>query len=165
MCVLACKIWPLFKKWWKKYPFLRWNLKCLRKKFKPFKISIFLRKQENCSNDRLFTLYINIHKFIIQRQFALCKKKTCQFQISLYHPSKCSEGHYIHFLFVFTKYQVRNTPILWFCKIGFKIHLFLWKLEHTLEHKCSRTEEFPPGHQTGVLMFYLLLIIMTIIPK
>ncbi len=36
---------------------------------KPFKKHIFLRKQEQCSYDRLFFLFLNIHKLIIQRQF------------------------------------------------------------------------------------------------
>ncbi len=44
---------------------------------------------------------------------------------------------YIPFLCVFTKYQVRNTPMLRFREIGFKIPIFLWNLEHTLDPKCS----------------------------
>ncbi len=37
----------------------------------------------------------------------------------------------IHFLCIFLKFQVRNTPISWFREIGFKIPLFLWNLDCT----------------------------------
>ncbi len=62
-CVLACKIWPLFKKMLgKRYPFLRWNQEIFnslkqpffsksRKKVKTFQKTLFLRKQEKCLND------------------------------------------------------------------------------------------------------------------
>ncbi len=44
----------------------------------------------------------------------------------------------------FTKFQVKIT---WFQKIGFKIPLFLWNLEHTLDHKsppCFRPSTSVP---------------------
>ncbi len=40
------------------------------------------------------------------------------------------------FLGGFTKFQVKNTPISRFREIVFKIPLFSWNLEHTLDHKC-----------------------------
>ncbi len=62
----------------KKYSVLQWNQEMFyslkesfsfvnqEKKSKPLKRPLFLKTQEKCSNGRLFTLFINIHKFIIQ---------------------------------------------------------------------------------------------------
>ncbi len=36
----------------------------------------------------------------------------------------------------FTKFQIKITLISRFREIGFKIPLFSWNLEHTLDHKC-----------------------------
>ncbi len=47
-------------------------------------------------------------------------------------------GEYIPFLHIFMTYHVKNAPISWFRKTGFKILLFLWYLEHILDPKCSR---------------------------
>ncbi len=68
-----------------KYTFLQWNQENFNflkeplflnqeKISKPFKILLFLRKQEKCSNSRLFTIFMNIHKFIKQWKFVWCKK-------------------------------------------------------------------------------------------
>ncbi len=99
----------------------------------------------------LFTIFINIHKFIIQRQFVCLnyfKNTLTDFLTSLYisqsqihwkqlipdrsqESSKYSVKIY-HFL-GFHEISGKNNPISQFCEIGFKIPLFSWNLEHTLD--------------------------------
>ncbi len=91
MCVLACKILPHFKKClMKKYHFSQWFQEIFNslknpffrneKKIKTFqRTSIFLRKDEKCSNARLFTILTNIHN-----TKTICEvQKSCQFQMTL----------------------------------------------------------------------------------
>ncbi len=87
----------------------------------------------------LFTIFINIHKFIIQRQF-LCLnyfKNTLSNMIvycTITGSLKTIDSWQISRGFM--KFQVKNTHISWFHDIGFKIPLFSWNLEHPLDHKC-----------------------------
>ncbi len=81
MCVLAIKIWTLFKKLLgKKYLFLWWNQEMFislkqsffsksRKKVKTFEKTPIFKKTRQMFKWWFFIIFINIHKFIIQRQF------------------------------------------------------------------------------------------------
>ncbi len=139
MCVLACKIWPLFKKMLgKRYPFLRWNQEIFNslkqpffrnqeKKIKTFQKTPIFKKTRKKFKWWLFTIFINIHKFIIQRQpVCLDYFKNILTDSSLYvaqsqihwkqiiadrsqESSKYSVNIY-PFLGGFTKFQVKNTP-------------------------------------------------------
>ncbi len=165
MCVLACKIWPLFKKLLgKKYPFLRWNqlfkttffFSKSRKKGYNFQKTPIFKKARKTFKWWLFTIFINIHKFIIQRQFVCLNYFKNTLLTSLYiaqsqvhrkeliadrsqEKSKYNVKKYTPFFKGFTIFQVKNTPISRFREIGFKIPLYSWNLEHTLDHK------WPPG--------------------
>ncbi len=174
MCVLASKIWPLFKKLLvKKYPFLWWNQEIFnslkqpffsksRKKVKTFqKPPIFKKTRKIMTFHHIYYKYSQVHN----------TKTICLFEQFQKHSSNiivyCSTtgslktidswqfsrklkiyGFKIYpFLGGFTKFQVNNTPISWFHEIGFKIPLFSWNLEHTLDHKCPW--RFPTGHITS----------------
>ncbi len=100
----------------------------------------------------LFTIFINIHKFIIQRQFVFlnyfknilsniivyCTITGSLKIIDSWQISRKLKIQYQNIpLFVgFHEISGKNTRISRFCEIGFKISLFSWNLEHTLDHKC-----------------------------
>ncbi len=113
-------------------------------------------------------IYKYSHKFIILRQFVCLnyfKNTLLTLAQSQVHwkqliadrsqeRSKYSVKIY-PFFEGFTKFLVKNTPISRFREIGFKIPLFSWKLEHTLDHKWPwrvATGEATCGHQ---ISFYI----------
>ncbi len=146
----ACKIWPFLKKFLvKKYPSLQWNQEIFnslkqaffffeikKKKSKPFKRSLFLRKQKKIKYWLFMcTIFINIDKFIIQRLRTIAKTF---FLTSLYiaqyliHWKPTSQN--IPFSGGFQ--EISGKP---HHEIGFKIPLLPWNLEHT-----SASNELPP---------------------
>ncbi len=152
MRVLACKIWPLFKKFLvKKYPFLRWNQEIFnslkhaffsksRKKVKTFQRTPIFKKTRKMFKSWFFTIFINIDKFIIQRQFVCLNyfKNTLSniivyctipdslkiidsWQISRKLKIRCQN---IPLLGGFTKFQVKTPPYHDFAKLALKYAYF-----------------------------------------
>ncbi len=98
----------------------------------------------------LFTIFKNIHKFIIQRQYICLNyfKNTLSniivyctitgslkiidsWQISRKLKIRCQN---IPLFERFHEISGKNSPISPFCEIRFKIPIFSWNLEHILDH-------------------------------
>ncbi len=107
------------------------------KKSKPFKRP-FLRKQEKC----LMMAFHYIYKYSQVHNtktifFELFKNTLLTSSHCKLHNHRFIENNHEPFSIqlkiypFFTKFQVKNTPILQFREICFKIPLFSWNVEHT----------------------------------
>ncbi len=170
MCVLACKIWPLFKKLLGKSTHICDEIK----KFLTLKNNTFFRNQEKKSTFQKtpifkktrnydFTIFINIHKFIIQRQFVCLNyfkntlsniivystitgslKTIDSWQISRKLKIQCQNMA----LFVgFHEISGKKNPYHDFAKLALKYPYFheIWNSHYSI----SAPKESPPGNITG----------------
>ncbi len=118
-------------------------------------LKTFLRKQRKKEMLKwLFTLFIYIHMFIIQRQFGTENLPISMNNLSAGLKHLCFitsifpdiGGFQIYIFCVFMKFEVlvrpwiksllfqdKTCPTSQYCEIGFKFPLFLWNLEHNIE--------------------------------